>query len=48
MYTGFAEVYDELMNDVDYEDWADFYCRMMEAFGIRRESCASAPAVRAD
>jgi SAM-dependent methyltransferase len=35
MYTGFAEVYDELMNDVNYEDWADFYCRMMEAFGIR-------------
>lgn len=35
MYTGFAEIYDELMKDVDYGTWADFYCRMMEGFGIR-------------
>lgn len=35
MYTGFAEVYDELMNDVDYEGWADFYVALMNAFGIR-------------
>ena len=35
MYTGFAEIYDELMTDVDYDAWADFYCKMMEGFGIR-------------
>ena len=35
MYTGFAEVYDQLMGDVNYDAWADFYVRMMEAFGIR-------------
>ena len=35
MYTGFAEVYDQLMNDVNYDAWADFYVRMMNAFGIR-------------
>lgn len=35
MYTGFAEVYDELMADVKYEEWADFYVKMMAAFGIR-------------
>ena len=23
MYTGFAEIYDELMTDVDYEAWAE-------------------------
>ena len=35
MYTGFAEVYDALMNDVNYERWADFYVSLMNAFGIR-------------
>ena len=35
MYTGFAEVYDELMNDVNYERWADFYTSLLWAFGIR-------------
>ena len=34
MYTGFAEVYDELMGDVDYGAWAGFYAQMMAAFGI--------------
>ena len=42
MYTGFAEIYDELMTDVDYDAWADFYCKMMEGFGIR--SLLAAPA----
>ena len=35
MYTGFAEVYDELMADVKYAEWADFYAAMMAAYGIR-------------
>lgn len=41
MYTGFAEIYDELMTDVDYDAWADFYCKMMEGFGIREENWRS-------
>lgn len=36
MYTGFAEVYDALMNDVHYGAWADMYARMMTAYGIPR------------
>jgi len=35
MYQGFAEIYDELMNDVDYEAWADYYCRLLAIFGVR-------------
>ncbi len=35
MYTSFSEVYDELMADVNYNAWAAFYCRLMEAYGIR-------------
>lgn len=35
MYTGFAEIYDQLMSDVDYESWADFYTQLMGAFGLR-------------
>ena len=38
MYTGFAEVYDTLMNDVHYGAWADMYARMMTAYGIPRLS----------
>lgn len=34
MYTSFAEVYDELMDNVDYERWADFYAGLMGAYGI--------------
>lgn len=35
MYTGFAEVYDELMGDVNYDAWADYYTQLMAAYGIR-------------
>lgn len=35
MYTGFAEVYDALMSDVNYERWADLYAALMNAYGIR-------------
>lgn len=38
MYTGFAEVYDTLMNDVHYGAWADMYARMMTAYGIPRNA----------
>ena len=29
MYTGFAEVYDMLMNDVHYGAWADMYLSLI-------------------
>ena len=35
MYQGFAEIYDELMDDVDYEGWADYYVRLLSIFGVR-------------
>ena len=34
MYTSFAEVYDELMADVDYPAWAAVYGEMLRARGI--------------
>ncbi len=34
-YTGFAEVYDELMDDVPYEEWAEYLCGLLEDYGVR-------------
>lgn len=34
MYTSFAEVYDQLMDNVDYEGWADFYRELLRASGM--------------
>ena len=36
MYTGFAEVYDELMGEVNYRNWADLYCDLMAQYGITK------------
>ena len=36
MYQAFAELYDELMNDVDYEGWADYYARLLSIYGVRQ------------
>ena len=35
MYQDFAEIYDQLMSDVDYEGWADCYTRLLSIYGIR-------------
>jgi SAM-dependent methyltransferase len=35
MYQAFAGIYDELMNDVDYEGWADHYVRLLSIYGVR-------------
>ena len=35
MYQTFAELYDELMSDVDYEGWADHYARLLSIYGVR-------------
>lgn len=34
-YTGFAEVYDELMDDVPYEEWAEYLCGLLADYGVR-------------
>ena len=34
MYTSFAEVYDELMADVDYSSWASYYAELMAKAGV--------------
>ena len=36
MYTSFAEVYDQLMDNVNYESWADFYSQMLHLGGVER------------
>ena len=35
MYQGFAEIYDELMDDVNYESWADYYTRLLSIYGVK-------------
>ncbi len=34
MYTAFAQIYDELMGDVDYASWAKLYGEIMAYFGV--------------
>lgn len=34
-YSGFAGVYDRLMDDFDYPAWADFYLEMLAKAGVR-------------
>jgi ubiquinone/menaquinone biosynthesis C-methylase UbiE len=34
VYTAFASVYDRLMQDVPYEDWASFYRDILQGMGI--------------
>ena len=36
MYTAFASVYDRLMADVDYLEWAGFYHALLKAYGIHQ------------
>ena len=33
-YEAFADVYDALMDDVDYDAWADFYVKLLAAQGV--------------
>ena len=37
MYTDFAAVYDRLMQDVDYDAWADYYAALMQKNGVPRD-----------
>jgi len=34
MYNRFAYVYDELINDVDYSEWADYYYKIFSRYGL--------------
>lgn len=34
-YTGFAEVYDIFMDNVPYDEWADYLYRILQGYGIR-------------
>ena len=38
MYTSFAEVYDQLMDNVNYDRWADFYRDMLWHNGVMQSS----------
>ncbi len=35
MYNKFASLYDELINDVDYKKWADYYFKIFERYGLK-------------
>ncbi len=35
MYDKFASLYDELINDVDYKKWADYYFKIFERYGLK-------------
>ncbi len=35
MYQDFAEIYDRLMDNVDYNSWADYYVRLLSIYGVR-------------
>ena len=35
MYQDFAEIYDRLMDNVDYDSWADYYVRLLSIYGVR-------------
>lgn len=37
MYSEFADIYDKLMNDVEYEKWADFYCAVFKKYALNPE-----------
>ena len=34
-YTGFAQVYDDFMDNVPYEEWCGYICGILEEYGIR-------------
>ena len=34
-YTGFAQVYDDFMDNVPYEEWCGYVCGILEEYGIR-------------
>ena len=34
MYNRFASVYDKLIKDIDYNEWADYYFKLFDRYGI--------------
>ena len=34
-YTSFASVYDEFMDNVPYEDWAEYLCGLLKEYGVK-------------
>lgn len=34
-YTSFASVYDEFMDNVPYEEWADYLCKLLKQYGVK-------------
>ena len=35
MYNRFAYLYDELINDVNYKDWLDYYFKIFQRYGLK-------------
>ena len=34
-YTGFAEVYDLFMDNIDYEEWSKYVISLLQEYGIK-------------
>ena len=47
-YTGFAEVYDELMDNVPYEKWCERICAAIDKYGISKRGDRKASVEEAD
>ena len=41
-YTGFAEVYDLFMDNIPYEEWADYIAGILQEHGMRQGNHQSA------
>lgn len=35
-YTGFAQVYDKFMDNIDYDMWCSYLCELLEEYGVDR------------
>lgn len=37
-YTGFANVYDEFMDNVPYDEWTEYLCNLLQEYGVKEPS----------
>ena len=38
-YSSFAQVYDQFMDNVPYEEWCSYICEILKEHGIREGLC---------
>ena len=42
-YTGFADVYDIFMDNVPYEEWAEYIDRLLNRYGVSKDGGSAFP-----